>query len=180
MTIKTKKQNLERKLRYRFLSLGSLIALIIAISPYLFYLYESFPRTQKWETVLITFETSKYPTLYHYAWFLFSKFIPLLLLSIWFFTCKHWWYHVILIPLSMYFFQLLSVINDDVKYIDEFEIYYIIPVMMVVVPVVYFIRIKLFDKYIHGIDLDKIDAELKEYEEKEQKGQKDQKFRKYL
>ncbi|MCM5663191.1 hypothetical protein [Galbibacter mesophilus] len=80
----------------------------------------------------------------------------------------------------MYFFQLLSVINDDVKYIDEFEIYYIIPVMMVVVPVVYFIRIKLFDKYIHGIDLDKIDAELKEYEEKEQKGQKDQKFRKYL
>ena len=90
-----------------------------------------------------------------------------MLLIIWFFTCKHWWYHVILIPISMYIFQLVSSLNDDVRYIDEFEIYYIIPVMMIVIPIVYLIRLKLFDKVVHGIDLDKIDKELKEYQDKE-------------
>ncbi|QLE02783.1 hypothetical protein HX109_14865 [Galbibacter sp. BG1] len=165
-----------RFLKHRILSIGSIVALLIAISPYLYYLYESFPESKVWDTMLFKFEAQKYGSLYLYAWFFLGKFVPLMLLTLWFFTCKHWWYHVILIPISMYFFQLLSVINDDVQYLDEFEIYYIIPIMMVVIPIVYFIRIKLIDKYIHGIDLDKIDAELKEYEEKEKVQQKKNKF----
>jgi hypothetical protein len=50
---------------------------------------------------------------------------------------------------------------------DEVEIYWMIPIMMIIVPIVYFIRIKLFDKYVYSIDLKKIDAELAEYERKE-------------
>jgi hypothetical protein len=88
-------------------------------------------------------------------------------LILWFFTCKEWWYHVILIPIAMYSFQLITVFNDDAKYVDEVEIYYVIPVMMVIIPIVYFIRIKLFDKHVYNIDLEKIDAELAEYERKE-------------
>ncbi len=76
----------------------------------------------------------------------------------------------------MYIFQLVSSLNDDIEYIDEFEIYYIIPVMMIVIPVVYLIRLKLFDKVVHGIDLDKIDKELKEYENLESDPEKDNKF----
>ncbi|MDA8686530.1 hypothetical protein N9L94_05910, partial [Robiginitalea sp.] len=30
-------------------------------------------------------------------------------------------------------------------------------------PFVYFIRIKIYDKYVHGIDLEAMDAELKSY-----------------
>ncbi|MEM6722161.1 MAG: hypothetical protein AAF611_22730 [Bacteroidota bacterium] len=67
----------------------------------------------------------------------------------------------------MYIFQLISIINDDVQSVDEVEIYYVLPVMMIIVPIVYWIRIKLFDKHVHGIDLKKIDAELAEYERKE-------------
>jgi len=67
----------------------------------------------------------------------------------------------------MYFFQLITVFNDDAKYVDEVEIYYVIPVMMVVIPIVYFIRIKLFDKHVYGIDLEKMNAELADYERKE-------------
>lgn len=67
----------------------------------------------------------------------------------------------------MYSFQLITVFNDDAKYVDEVEIYYVIPVMMVIIPIVYFIRIKLFDKHVYNIDLEKIDAELAEYERKE-------------
>lgn len=92
-----------------------------------------------------------------------------MLLTIWFFTCRHWWYHVILIPISMYVLQLLGSLNAEVQYVDEFEIYYIIPVMMIIIPIVYIVRLKLVDKYVHGIDLEKIDNELKAYKEKENK-----------
>ena len=38
---------------------------------------------------------------------------------------------------------------------------------MVVIPFVYFIRLKLFDKYVHGIDLEAMNAELEYYKNKE-------------
>lgn len=150
----------------RILALGSIVAILIAISPYIFYLYESFPNEQVWETTFFTFRTNYYSSLYMAAWNVMNKMVPLFLLILWFLTCKHWWYHVILIPISMFTFQLISAVSEDIRYLDEFEIYYIIPVMMVVIPVVYLIRVKIFDKVVHGIDLKEIEKELKEYEEK--------------
>jgi hypothetical protein len=41
--------------------------------------------------------------------------------------------------------------------------------MTVVIPFVYFIRLKLFDKHVLGIDLEAMDRELKAYKEKELK-----------
>lgn len=38
---------------------------------------------------------------------------------------------------------------------------------MVVIPFVYFIRLKLFDKYVHGIDVEAMNAELEYYKNKE-------------
>ena len=38
---------------------------------------------------------------------------------------------------------------------------------MLVIPFVYFIRVKIYDKYVHGIDLDAMDAELQYYKNKE-------------
>lgn len=38
---------------------------------------------------------------------------------------------------------------------------------MVVIPFVYFIRLKLFDKYVHGIDVEAMNAELEYYKSKE-------------
>ncbi|MGS2739502.1 hypothetical protein [Sinomicrobium sp. M5D2P17] len=67
----------------------------------------------------------------------------------------------------MYIFQLVSVINDEAKYYDEFEIYYLIPIMLIIIPLVYLIRLKLFDKIVHGIDMKKLDEELKKYEVEE-------------
>ena len=67
----------------------------------------------------------------------------------------------------MYSFQIFSLFNDDMKFIDEVEIYWLLPIMMIIIPTVYFIRIKLFDKHVYNIDLRKIDAELAEYDRKE-------------
>ncbi|MDC6351585.1 hypothetical protein PP178_08455 [Zeaxanthinibacter sp. PT1] len=67
----------------------------------------------------------------------------------------------------MYAFQIFeSAISDD-NFIDTDNILWILPFCMIVIPFVYLIRIKLYDKYVHGIDLDAMDAELKALREKE-------------
>jgi len=138
---------------------GSLIAVLIAATPYIFYSYKSFPETDTWETFLFTYKTGYYSKIYIMAWTILGKFIPLLLLSIWFFTCKHWWYHVILIPIGMYLFQFISTINDDLRYFDVLEIWYLIPVMAIIIPLVYLVRAKLFSQ-MHDDDLDDFEKEL--------------------
>ncbi|WP_310991864.1 hypothetical protein [Aequorivita marina] len=124
---------------------GGIIVLIIACTPLFYYAYESFPTDlQVWETSFFTFST-RYLSVYHYAWFITGKLIPIILLLIWFFTCKHWWHWIILVPITMYIFQLYSIVKQNYN-VDEVEIIYVIPIMMVVIPLVYLIRAKLFNK----------------------------------
>jgi magnesium-transporting ATPase (P-type) len=155
------------KKKSKSILIGSIVALIIGITPYLFYLYDYFPDQPVYETWFFTYESKFNKSIWVTAWLVTGKLIPLLLLILWFFTCKHWWYHIILIPLSMYAFQLFSIFQEDINEFDQIEIYWLIPIMLVVTPFVYFIRVKLFDKYVLGIDLEAIDAELKQYKEKE-------------
>ena len=138
---------------------GSIIALFIILSPYIFYSYRSFPDSKTWETFLFTYESGFYDKVSVSAWTILTKFIPLYLLSIWFLTCKHWWYHVILIPIGMYLFQLISAINDDIKFTDIVEIWFLIPVMAIIVPLVYLIRAKIFAS-MHNPTLEEIEYEL--------------------
>lgn len=72
--------------------------------------------------------------------------MPLYFLIIWFFTCRHWWYHALLIPIIMYIIQLVSVINEDISYFDSLEIVYFLPFMAVIIPSIYLIRAQLFDR----------------------------------
>ena len=139
------------------LVIGSIVVFLIAITPFLFYLYESFPDTQVWETSLYSITTS-FPNWYSFAWYFTGKAIPLYLLLLWFFTCKHWWHWIILVPIAMYSFQLWGVINES-NSLDVLELYYVLPLMMVLVPFVYVIRAKLFAK-IHEDDLKSFEEEL--------------------
>lgn len=136
---------------------GGIIVLVIASTPILFYLYESFPSSQVWETSFFTMQTN-YSTVAHLAWYFTGKAIPLLLLLIWFFTCKHWWHWIILVPIAMYSFQLWGVLNEN-QGLDELELYFILPLMMVLVPFVYLIRAKLFAQ-LRGSDLKTFEEEL--------------------
>lgn len=143
--------------------LEGLLALLIAISPIIFYSYKyiSFDTDNSWSFLGINFTDNGYGEISMAFYFYLSKVIPLMLLILWFITCKQWWYHVILIPIAMYAFQLYSVFSDDVDKIDENELLYLLAVCMIVIPLVYFIRVKLVDKYVHGIDLEAMDAEIK-------------------
>ena len=69
----------------------------------------------------------------------------------------------------MYAFQIFEVLYSDDQYVDTENILWILPVCMLVIAFVYFIRIKLYDKHVHGIDLDAMDVELQYYKDKERR-----------
>ncbi len=140
--------------RIKILSSSTMIALFIVLSPILFYVYQGFPDVKSWESSLFgTINSYYYESIYTLAWVLFGKIIPLLLLLLWFFTCKHWWYHSIIVPISMYVIQIYISLNQDLEFNDTNEITYIIPIIAIVAAITYAIRTKIFDR-LYGVDLD--------------------------
>lgn len=137
------------------LLLGSFITLIICISPYLLYIHNNIPDNLTEVTIFsATIKAGYYQSVQTFVYFVFSKFVPLLLLLIWFVTNKHWWVHAIIIPISIYLFQLISVINDSGDYVDKVEFIYTVPITVIVVLILYFLRSKL-SIFIQAVDLKK-------------------------
>ena len=128
------------------LILGSIVATLIAITPYIFYSYESVPDEKIWHTFFGSYRSGFYESAIVSIWTMMGKLVPLYLLFIWFFTCRHWWFHVLLIPIAMYAYQLFSIINDDIDLMDEYQIIILIPIMAVIIPSIYLIRAKMFNK----------------------------------
>lgn len=151
------------------LIIESIFIFFIAISPFLYKIYDYLPEDPDATISFlgITIGNGGFGDISMYIWFVTSKIIPLYLMVIWFMTSKNWWYHIILIPMAMYAFQLFEVIFDSDDTVDTENIWWLLPICMVIIPIVYFIRIKLYDKYVHGIDLEAIDAELKSIKNKQ-------------
>ncbi len=140
------KSKYQAKINKKNLVLGSVIATLIAITPYLFDLYESVPDVKVWNTFLFNYDSQYYGSARVLAWTLSNKTIPLILIFIWFFTCRHWWYHTLLVPIAMYIYQIIIILNDDLNYVDNNQILYLIPVMAIVIPTIYLIRARIFNK----------------------------------
>ncbi|MFS4491978.1 hypothetical protein [Maribacter sp. 2308TA10-17] len=158
----------------RKIIVDTLMVFFVAISPFIFKLHEYLPSDPEATLSIFGFEIDKngFQDISIYIWFLLGKIVPLYLLIIWFFTCKHWWYHIILIPTTMYAFQIFEGVFSEDKYIDTDNIFWLLPFCMVLIPFVYLIRIKLYDRYVHGIDLEAMEAELHSLKQKSLKEKK--------
>ena len=129
------------------LIVGSFIATFIAITPYLITLWEGVPSdTKSWDTFLFSYSTTYYVDIQSLVWTLLSSLIPLLLLLVWIFTCKHWWYHVIIVPIVMYIYQIITILNDDLEFSEKNLVLWLFPVMAVIIPSIYLIRAQMFNK----------------------------------
>lgn len=160
---------IKKKKAKRKIFVESIFVFFIAISPFLYKLYDYLPEDPAATISFlgITIDNNGFADISTYAWFMMSKLIPLYLLIFWFLTSKNWWYHIILIPIAMYAFQIFEVFYSNDKQIDTENIWWLIPICMVIIPFVYLIRIKLYDKYVHGIDLEAMEAELEILKQKE-------------
>lgn len=143
---KSKSLHTDKRTYNRKIITGSIIATIIAGTPFLFYLYEYVPEEPSWDTIFGTYTSLEYESVKTGVWVLMTKVIPLLLSLIWFFTCRHWWYHVLIIPIAMFSFQCIGALNDDIRFMDEFHIIYLLPIMAIIFPSIYLIRARMFDK----------------------------------
>lgn len=162
------KSKLSRNQNGLSLQTGSLILILIIISPYLLYVYQYFPDTETWETPIFTFKSGVFPSLFVFMHAVFSKLVPLILLFIWFIDSKSWWFHAIAVPISTYMFQLISVLNDGAQYVDEVEFAYSIPVTAIVLTLLYLIRSKL-GIYVSALHLqEEIKLKEEEFERKQQ------------
>jgi amino acid permease len=144
-----------------------------------------FPSDKVWETPFFVYESGYFENVQTYFWTLMTKFVPIFLLAIWFATCKHWWYHAIVIPLSMFIFQFIgALVLDFEREGDSLELYVMIPIIAGIIFLLYYIRNNLsnriqiinldddIDKELEKIDrLDEIKA--KEKEKRARAGSKD-------
>lgn len=138
---------------------GSIVATIVASSPFIFNLYQSVPDVKVWDTFLFSYNSGYYESANVVAWVLMGKLVPLMLLFIWFFTNRHWWYHALLVPIAMYVYGIIDTLNEDLEFAEENQIIYLLPVMAIVIPSIYLIRAKMFNK------LNDADKTLEELEE---------------
>ena len=87
----------------------------------------------------------------------------MIITSLWFITSKHWWKWAILIPLTMFLFQLLSVINYQEDYFDDFDFWYSLVIIIPIIVFLIWISNEL-NKIIGDLDLkDEIEEELENY-----------------
>ncbi len=153
----------------RRIFIDSIGVILIIISPFVFKLHQYLPSNPAATITVLgfIFDSNGFADLNTYAWFLLGKIVPFYLFIIWFLTCKHWWYHIILIPATMYAFQIFEVLYSDDNIVDTRNIIWLLPVCLVVIPLVYLVRIKLYDKHVHGIDLEAMEAEIAVLREKQ-------------
>ena len=144
--LKSQKPRSQDKVNKRDLVVGSLIATFIAITPYLFTIWESVPDQRTWDTFLFSYTSPYYESVQIMVWTLLNKIIPLLLLIIWVFTCRQWWYHVLFVPIAMYIYQIMTILNDDLVFADKNQILYLLPIMAIVIPSIYLTRAKMFNR----------------------------------
>ncbi|CAA0189258.1 Membrane protein [Tenacibaculum maritimum] len=135
------------------LLVDSIIAILVIISPVIFYSYLSFPQAKTWETFLFTYESKYYEDVFTFMWVFLGKFVWFYLSLIWYFTNKNWWKHAVLIPIGMSLYQIIILLNDDIKFKDEaFDKLFLIPFVIFICLILIYLREKV-SFYSKALDL---------------------------
>lgn len=132
--------------RNKNLTKGVLLSICLIATPFLFYIYTFAPTEAIWKTFLGTIDSGMFYNVQNYLHAIFTKFIFILLTGIWFFTSQNWWKYAILVPFTMFLFQFLGVINFKLKYYDEFDFWYSIPIILPILTFIIYISIRVGKK----------------------------------
>lgn len=161
------KNNIQTSIQPRsnLLRTDSIIAVLIIITPIIFYSYQCFPSVKTWETSLFTYTSKYYENVSTFMWVFLQKFVFLYLMIIWYFTCRYWWNKAILVPIGMLLYQTINLLNDEIKFKDEaLDFFIVIPLSLGVCLFLIILRNKISSK-IAALDLmDTIDREIEKVE----------------
>ncbi len=115
-----------------------LILLIITILPFSFYI-EKFIPDNLLEMDLFGFEFQ----LTNVVWYLALKIYLIVILSIWYFTCRNWWKIAILVPLTIEFLKLIRFFNNNNEKFDENDFLTSLPITIPILFILFFISFRL-------------------------------------
>ncbi|NCT16861.1 MAG: hypothetical protein GW771_01325 [Flavobacteriia bacterium] len=136
--------NIPQQDRRKNLIKGGVLSLILITSPFLFYVYKFAPADQThWDTFFGTIESGSFSNVQSLLHALFTKITFVLITGIWFLTSKNWWRFAILVPFTMFLFQLSGVISYKVKYMDEYDFWDSLPFILPIVFLVVYISYRL-------------------------------------
>lgn len=114
--------------RNRIIFTGVAISILLIATPFLFYIYKfAPPESKEWDTIFGTLKSNGFGSMQTYMHALFTKITFVMLTGIWFLTSNQWWKYAILVPFTMFLFQLSGVINYQLQFIDEYDFWYSLP-----------------------------------------------------
>jgi hypothetical protein len=158
------KNNTKSRLTDRKVSFytGVLISIILVLTPFVFYIYKYAPAdSQVWETPLGTITANGFLSVQSFIHAAFTKITFVLLTGIWFLTAKNWWKHAILVPFTLFLFQLLGVINHELQYIDMFDFWYSLPLIIPILMFMIYISYRISKRQGLTITDSEVDEEIK-------------------
>ncbi len=117
---------------------------IIILSPFAFYLHLLAPDDMKvWDTFMFTIDAGYFEFVEYYLWIYSYKLLILILLIIWFLTCKHWWKFILCVPISFEIYKLVSFINDRYSLFEDYSIVDGLPFIMITILILLGIKKRL-------------------------------------
>lgn len=126
---------------------GLILGTLIVLSPYLFYLYRlPPPETQVWETTFFTIKAGPFYDVSYYLHALFTKIALVFFTSIAFLYIERWWKWSLLVPIVMFLYQLLSVINQNWIIFDEYSLYQSLKITIPLIAILIYFTLKLNNK----------------------------------
>jgi len=133
---------------------GVLLASLLTATPFLFYIYKYAPVDSKeWDTIFGTISANQFNSAQSYMHAVFTKITFVLLTGIWFLTSNNWWKYAILVPFTMFLFQFIGVLNYELNYIDEFDFWYSLPIILPILGFLIYISLRLSKNQDDSFDL---------------------------
>ncbi|MGY8887262.1 MAG: hypothetical protein ACKVGT_10625 [Flavobacteriales bacterium] len=145
MSSKSTKTNTKYRQTDRTKSLltGVLFIILLVATPFLFYIYTFAPDSKEWDTLFGTVKASGFSSVQAYMHAVFTKLTFIMLTTIWFLTSNNWWKYAILVPFVMFLFQFIGVLNYELQYIDEFDFWYSLPIIIPILVFLIYISLRI-------------------------------------
>lgn len=102
------------------------IIIITIITPFLFFTYKLLPQNQdKLQIGSLIINAGDFELIDYVFWILSYKLLTLILLSVWFLSCSYKWKWIIIIPIMMEMYRLVSFINELFIYVTKSDFSFI-------------------------------------------------------
>ncbi|WP_220399472.1 hypothetical protein [Galbibacter sp. BG1] len=126
---------------------GYLILLIMVFIPFIDRTYYLAPDETVWDLEILKLETALFPSISLFLFFVLYLYGTVFLsLNIWFFTNQYWWKYFLLVPIIIKLYEIISVLNPNIRYFHENEIIQALPILLLLTGFLIWISLKI-DNY---------------------------------